>query len=198
MAEEQLTKAIKSSGDIKNPYNRNLIPDSLFKNIRALIRFGRILKININLNFEDSIKNISNEKAIELRALSLFQNIDALGNYSNLVWFISLNRNQLIKFIRELMDIWNYRAQLSNETKRNICPPIGDPFRNLSIPYINTEQNLWNVRKVLLDIMEKLVNSGIDRDSKSLGAYYVLGALTLVNTEAATSLPWLFQSVNYF
>ena len=189
---------IKSSGDIKNPYNRNLIPDSLFKNIRALIRFGRILKININLNFEDSIKNISNEKAIELRALSLFQNIDALGNYSNLVWFISLNRNQLIKFIRELMDIWNYRAQLSNETKRNICPPIGDPFRNLSIPYINTEQNLWNVRKVLLDIMEKLVNSGIDRDSKSLGAYYVLGALTLVNTEAATSLPWLFQSVNYF
>ena len=66
------------------------------------------------------------------------------------------------------------------------------------IPYINTEQNLWNVRKVLLDIMEKLVNSGIDRDSKSLGAYYVLGALTLVNTEAATSLPWLFQSVNYF
>ena len=145
-----------------------------------------------------TLKNISNEKAIELRALSLFQNIDALGNYSNLVWFISLNRNQLIKFIRELMDIWNYRAQLSNETKRNICPPIGDPFRNLSIPYINTEQNLWNVRKVLLDIMEKLVNSGIDRDSKSLGAYYVLGALTLVNTEAAKSLTWLFQSVNYF
>ena len=96
------------------------------------------------------------------------------------------------------MDIWNYRAQLPNETKRNICPPIGDPFRSLSIPYINTEQNLWNVRKVLLDIMEKFVNSGIDRDSKALGAYYVLGALTLVNTEAATSLPWLFQSVNYF
>jgi hypothetical protein len=96
------------------------------------------------------------------------------------------------------MDIWNYRAQLSNETKTNICPPIGDPFRYLSIPYVNTEQNLWNVRKVLLDIMEKLVNSGVDRDSKALGAYYVLGALTLVNTEAATSLPWLFQSVNYF
>jgi hypothetical protein len=50
----------------------------------------------------------------------------------------------------------------------------------------------------MLEIMEKLVNCGIDRDSKSLGAYYVLGALTLVNTEAATSLPWLFQSVNYF
>jgi len=189
---------LKSGDEIKNPYNRNLIPVSVFKNIRSLIRLGRILNIVINLNFEDDSKKVSNEKGIELKALGLFQQIDALGNYSNVNWFLSLNRSQLIKFIRELMDIWNYRAQLSNETKTNICPPIGDPFRYLSIPYVNTEQNLWNVRKVLLDIMEKLVNSGVDRDSKALGAYYVLGALTLVNTEAATSLPWLFQSVNYF
>jgi len=189
---------LKSDSEIKNPYNRNLIPETLFKDIRSLIRLGRILKININLNFEDNTKQLPNEKAVELRALTLFQNIDALGNYSNSNWFLSLNRNQLIKFIRELMDIWNYRAQLSVETKRNICPPIGDPFRNLSIPYIINEQNLWNVKKVMLEIMEKLVNCGIDRDSKSLGAYYVLGALTLVNEEASTSLPWLFQSVNYF
>ena len=123
--------------------------------------------------------------------------IDSLGNYSNANWFLSLNRFQMIKFIRELIDIWNYRAQIPTETKRNVCP-LGDPFRHLSIQYIHTEQNLWNVKKVLLDIIEKFVNSGRDRDSKALGAYYVLGALTLVNTEAATSLPWLFQSVNYF
>ena len=189
---------LKSGNEIKNPYNRNLIPESVFKNIRALIRIGRILKIKINLNFDDDTKNVSEEKVIELRAISLFQNIDSLGNYSNANWFLSLNRNQLIKFIRELIDIWNYRAQLPIETKRNICPPFGDPFRNLSIPYINSEENLWNIKKVFLNIMDKLVNSGVDRDSKALGAYYVLGALTLVNTDAATSLPWLFQSVNYF
>jgi hypothetical protein len=189
---------LKSGDEIRNPYNRNLIPDTVFKNIRALIRYGRILRININLNFEDDTKKLSNEKAIELKAVTLFQQIDALGNYSNANWFLSLNRNQLIKFIRELMDIWQYRAQLPVQTKRNICPPVGDPFRSLSIQYVNTEQNLWNVKKVLLDVMEKFVNSGIDKDSKALGAYYVLGALTLVNSEAATSLPWLFQSVNYF
>lgn len=189
---------LKSGNELKNPYNRNLIPDSVFKNIRSLIRLSKILKININLNFEDDTKKVSNEKAIELKAISLFQIIDSLGNYSNANWFISLNRNQLIKFIRELMDIWNYRAQLPNETKRNICPPHGDPFRNLSILYINTEQNLWNIKKVLLEVIEKLVNSGIDKDNKALGAYYVLGSLTLVSEEAATSLPWLFQSVNYF
>jgi len=189
---------LKSGNDIRNPYNRNLVPDNVFKNIRGLIRLGRILKIEINLNFEDDTKKVSNEKAIELKAIGLFQQIDALGNYSNANWFLSLNRNQLIKFIRELIDIWQYRAQLPLQTKLNICPPQGDPFRNVSIQYVNTEQNLWNVKKVILDVIDKLINSGIDKDSKALGAYYVLGALTLVNSEAATSLPWLFQSVNYF
>jgi hypothetical protein len=59
---------------------------------------------------------------------------------------------------------------------------------------MHSEANLWNIKNVLLDIMERFVNNGIDRDSKSLGAYYILGALTLVNIEAATALPWLFQS----
>jgi hypothetical protein len=181
-----------------NPYNRRIIPEFVFKNIKSIVRLSRILKININLQFDDDTKNISSEKAIELRALSLFQNIDALGNYSNPQWFLSLNRNQLIKFVRELCDIWNYRAQLANETKRNICPPNGDPFRNLSMPYIHTEQDMNNVKKIILEVLEKLVNSGADSDSKALGAYYVLGALTIVNETAATSLPWLFQSFGYF
>ena len=189
---------LKSDDEIKNPYNRNPIPNHIFKNIRSLIRLGRILKISINLKFEDDAKSVSNEKAIELKAIALFQNIDALGNYSNANWFLSLNRIQIIKFIRDLIDIWNYRAQLTAETKRNICPPNGDPFRSLSVQYINTEPNLWNIKKVVLEVLDKMVNSGTDKDSKTLGAYYVLGALTLVNNEAATSLPWLFQSVNYF
>jgi hypothetical protein len=189
---------LKSDDEIKNPYNRNLIPNVVFKNIRTLIRLGKILKININLNFEDDTKQISNEKAIELKALSLFQQIDSLGNYSDANWFLSLNRTKLLIFTSELMDIWQYRAQLPVQTKRNICHPTGDPFRYLSIQYINTEQNTWNVKKVLLEVIDKFINSGIDRDSKALGAYYVLGALTLVNSDAATTLPWLFQSVNYF
>jgi hypothetical protein len=163
-----------------------------------MLRLSKILKIHINLHFEDDSQNVSSEKAIELRALALFQTIDSLGNYSNPQWFLSLNKNQIIKFIRELCDIWNYRAQLSQETKRNICPPNGDPFRNLSMPYLHTEVNIINIKKKVLEVLEKLVNSGSDKDSKSLGAYYVLCSLTLVNHEAATSLPWLFQSVSYF
>ena len=188
----------KDNDQIKNPYNRNIIPETAIKNIKSVIRLSRILKIHVNLHYEDDSQNVSTEKSVELRTLALFQNIDALGNYSNPQWFLSLDKNKMIKMVRELIEIWNYRAQLTNEIKRGICPPNGDPFRNLSIQYIHTEANITNVRKVILEILEKLVNSGTDKDNKALGAYYVLGCLTLVNTEAATSLPWLFQSFMYF
>jgi hypothetical protein len=182
----------------QNPYNRNQIPYEVLTNIKILIKIGKILKKEIYLEIQDEPTNFSNEKVIELRALSLFQNINALGNYSNSEWFLSLSRTNLIKFVRELSDIWNYRAQLSLEVKSKICPPNGLPFRNLSIPYIHTETDINNVKKVILEVLEKLVNSGIDSDSKSLGSYYVLAALTLVNVDASTSLPWLFQSVSHF
>jgi hypothetical protein len=182
----------------QNPYNRNIIPAEVLIDVKILVKIGKILKKNVYLDIQDEPMIISNEKAIEFKALTLFQNINALGNYSNCEWFLSLSRNNLIKFVRELNDIWEYRAQLTLEVKGKICPPNGNPFRNLSIPYIHTEPDINNIKKVILEVLEKLVNNGIDADSKALGAYYVLAALTLVNIDAATSLPWLFQSVSHF
>ena len=57
---------------------------------------------------------------------------------------------------------------------------------------------MLNVKKAVLEVLEKMVNSGVDRDSKALGACYVLGSLTIVNQEAATALPWLFESFGHF
>ena len=51
------------------------------------------------------------------------------------------------------------------------------------------------LQDIALTIIEKLVRSGINHDSKCLGANYVLCALTLVSSDAATAIPWLFQSV---
>lgn len=192
-----LYNLIKSDVDIKNPYTRTCIPKEVLKNLKQVIRISRIFKYTINLSLEDDTDKVSEEKVIELRALKLFQFIDSLGNYSNMNWFISLNRSQLTRYIIEMMDIWNYRAQLSTQTKRQICPDARGPFRHLSIQYILSEPNIWNVKKVVLEAMEKLIVHGIDKDNQSLGAFYVLGALTLVSQEAATAMPWLFHSFSF-
>ena len=81
------------------------------------------MKINIKNEVVEDKK-----KSIEFKIISLFQKIDEHGFITNIEWFHSLSRNSLIRYIRELGDIWNYRAQLSNETKINICPPSGNPF----------------------------------------------------------------------
>ncbi len=178
-----------------NPYNRKSFPKSLISKFYLVLRIARSLNIVLDLNIEADI--ISPAQSVELRALDLFQKIDALGNYSHPQWFLSLTRNQLTKFMRELHDIFSYRAQLVPEIKRNICPPHGDPFYNVNLHYIQHCPDMIDIRIFVLSIMEKFVNHGINTDSKSLGAYYVLAALTLVNETAASALPWLYQSVVY-
>ena len=81
--------------------------------------------------------------------------------------------------------------------KKKICPPHGDPFRNIHFDYLYTEENIESIKKIILPSLEMLVNSGINNDNKTLGAYYVLSALTLVSKHASDALPWLFQSVSH-
>ena len=188
----------KCNGSVKNPFNTKAISSKVIEEFRSLLRISKVLKINICTEISDISNDVSDHKLVELRALTLFQNIDALGNYSNPQWFLNLNRHQLIKFTRELVDIWNYRAPLTIETKRAICPPFGNPFSRLpNYNILQTLENIDDARKIILDIIDKLVNTGIDKDNKCLGAFYVLGAITLVNNDAATTMPWLYQAVCY-
>ena len=180
-----------------NPYNRNPFPVSLVPSMRNHIRLSRVMGISIDIDIKESDDAMSPLKRLELRTLSLFQTIDSLGNYSDPTWFLSLPDERVITYMRELFDIWNYRAQLAPEVKLNICPPVGDPFRGTNMNYL-TQLNSFNLKKLAISTMENLVNSGNSRDSQSLGAFYVLASLTLVNSHAANALPWLYHSVAHF
>lgn len=181
--------------EVKNPYNRNNIDFQVIYSFNRLIKISNALKKNIILEMETIV--VSQEKSIELKVIDLFQQINLLGNYSEYTWFLSLTKPLLVKFIRELSDIWFYRAQITIETKKAICP-LHDPFNFFNFNYILHENNLDKIRLYILHLLSKLVNSGINRDNKALGACYILGALTLVNADAAESLPWLYQSFSYF
>jgi hypothetical protein len=188
----------KCDGQIKNPYNRLSITSEVINNFRDLLKLSKMLKYKVCIDIKNVDEEVSVKKMVELRALTLFQNMDALGNYTNSKWFMDLSRHQLVRVLRELLDIWTYRAPLTIETKREICPPNGNPFPQvIHFGQLSVNENIDEVRRYLLVILEKFVNSGIDRDNKCLGAYYVIGAITLVNAEAASSLPWLYQAFSY-
>ena len=190
----------KSKYDIRakktplNPYNRRNIEPYLLTNFSLYLRLAKINRIEHITTVEEEV--IDPSKQLEMKILDLFQYINELGNYADSSWFSNLSRHMTVLFIREVYDIWHYRAQLTQETMRSIVPPHGNPFTGMNLQLAQSQPDEF-VRNQAVKIIEYLVKSGHTTDNRSLGAYYVLAALTLVSEEARTALPWLFQSVSH-
>ena len=178
---------------IKNPYDREIITTD---QIKAFNRYLRIAKaLNIPFKIKDEGNGIIDpKKKLEMKIIEIFQYINELGNYADSTWFTNLPRHMIVLFIREVYDIWHYRAQLSQQTMIDIVPPHGNPFTGMSLHLAQSQSDDF-LKNTALRIIEFLVKSGYANETRALGAYYVLAALTLVSEEARNSLPWLFQSV---
>ena len=181
---------------MQNPYNRKPFPEKVKNNIEKTIKLSVVLGLKLNLEIEEPI-NLTVKKQIELRALKLFQTINELGNYSNVEWFLTLNKQQIIQYLNELRDLWDYRADLLPSIKREIIPPSGDLFQNFHIRQIENEQDIYIIKKNALSILERLIFNNASHENKSLGAIYILGILTLISDDAASSLPGLYQAFQY-
>ena len=183
-----------------NPYNRRPITHNVINKVKKLIRLGRILKTPVCTEIENE-NDECEIPSLETRTNNLFQDIDQMGHYTDSNWFLSLNLYQLRRFVRELTEIWNYRAGITREVKREICPPLGDPFSNIQYVQLfvgdDDGDGIVSRQTMVLESLEKIIKRGINEDSKALGAYYVLGALTLVNRNAALAMPWLYDSFKY-
>lgn len=181
--------------DVYNPYTREIINYNVFNIIKKIIKLSKILNKPTNIVLNNDEMSITPKKRNEIKCLELFQNINQLGNYSDHSWFMNLNRQSLIRFIRELIDIWEYRAELSTEVKCQICYPYGNPFRFADIHRINT-MNYIQLQKVILSVIGQFITKGTSQEHCNLGASYVLCSLTLVSPSAAEALPWLYHSVS--
>lgn len=186
----------KGTKPYRNPYNRNELPKELFDNMDILQKLSTVYFKKINIHPDEPLI-LDKIKIQELKCVTLFQEINKLGNYADHVWFWSLNRSNILKFIRELIDIWSYRANLDIATKKLISPPRGDPFMGLSLNSLHS-MDLNRLRQTGLSLIQSFVLTALDEPTRALGANYVLCALTLVNDAAATSLPWLYQSVTQY
>lgn len=181
----------------QNPYNRNLFPKNLKLKVNKIIKLSKIFNESINIVINDERKKVSIEQKIKLKTIDIFQEIDNHGFITNTSWFLDLTRVQLLRYIKELIDIWEYRANLSMSVKRNIYPPNGHPFVDMN--GLNIDLNNDNRLKLdILKIIERLVTKGLTNSDRSLGAYYVLGAFTIVSENARNALPWMYETFGLF
>jgi len=204
---------ITSYPTITNPYNRNVISSSVIKNVYEKLIYGSLMGFHVSVKLDDDDNNddqsvytnaavgvplITREKQEELFIVDLFQHINTLGNYSDSDWFIVLQRDELIRFIRNIHDIWYYRANLSQEMKERICPPHGNPFIlhnshvNLNVITLLTSAE---IRTICVSVIDRMTRRGQAREDQCLGAFYVLATLTIVNQDARNALPWLYEAV---
>jgi len=140
---------------------------------------------------------IMREKNTQTRIIEMFMEIDQLGNYTQSAWFSNLDRREYVRLYRCLYDIWNYRAHLSYEMKRNICI-IDDPFHNVfneAMYYHDISLN--RIRDACITVFENMIFTGIDDEHRKLGVLHALRALTLVSVPARHAMPWLYESIAY-
>jgi hypothetical protein len=182
------------SSEKKNPYNRDPFPQKVIDDITYI---GRICKVYTNLcdTEMESEPILSRKQKISLKLTDLFHIIDSLGNYSDINWLLNLHSRRIAIFIRELFDIWNYRAQLSEEAKKEICPPNGSPFHQIDMSMITRHQPPLILLEKCILIFENLLKSDTSSSNKSVAALFILSAITLVSQDAADAMPWLYQSV---
>ena len=214
-----------------NPYNRSVIPPDITQNILKIIKLDSMLngkkkesgkkhknssndknRNNFVLNGDEGTNNgnivielpqdvLTPQQRFRQNVLQLFQTINSLGHYSDPDWFMVLTYQQHITFLRELIDIWNYRAELSYSARVAIYPPNGNPFPQHVMGWLTHQfysyLTMENIISINMTIIERLTITAVLESDRCLGANFVLCALTLVSVPAREALPWLYQSVMY-
>ena len=178
-----------SNNITNNPYNKTIINKNIIDNLNHIITIFQKSNISIEYDFD---LHLSLEQQYNQKVLSIFQKIDELNYYTKTDWFDNLSIKQLKQFYRELEDIWNYRANLSEYDKKQI---LSDKkiFTN-PIKKIAKINDLSKLRNIILDDIDILISSGISKDNRSLGALYILSSLVIVSDECSQAMPYLIQN----
>jgi hypothetical protein len=177
--------------DSKNPYTREDIPQYAIKSF--LSRKDELKKNKIIINDIEQPK-LTKEQLFNASVLKIFQKIDLLNvaaGGTNIIWFTDLNLLQLKMLYKILEDIWNYRAELSIDKKKDIVP--NKSMFLLSVNDVYKMIKKRPLQKILLAEIDTLVSSAETIEDKITGSYFVLTALVEVSEPCMEALPWLIQ-----
>lgn len=174
-----------------NPYTREEIPENV------KVRANELSKI-INLTKEEDLMNndtlvLTRKQLLKQKTIDIFSNMEQFGYGCNIDWFLKLSNHKLKVLYRNLEDIWNYRLNLSYETKARICPPNGMAF-NIPIVEVNALTSSIQLKEIIINEVSKF-NNAITEDDKKLGFMYFLLGLGLISRECYEAHQWIIHAV---
>lgn len=172
-----------------NPYTTEEFPNEIKLRVNSIIS-----KLN-NSNIETTIDNtiVSDRKAMmKQKFVDIFAQMEYVGYSCDVKWVLELNNQKLKKLYRELEDVWNYRAHLSIESKREIVPPNGR-LCEMPVHDYNHCSNRLELQEILANEISKF-SMASTQASMSLGYMYFIIALSYVSRPCFMTHNWV-QSI---
>ena len=180
-----------SDTQLRNPYTNVVISDDAYRAARAAIRLGRILGYTVNTQIKHPASK--SEEII----ISLFQEINALGNHTNYRWLADAPTMRLRVFCTNLHVIWKYRTGMPYAARCRICPPHGEVLPSFLLSHGTTYLGSEDRETLLAEIGRaclSFITKARDIEDRRLAANLLLCSLTTISRRAAVALPWLYES----
>ena len=186
--ELEALKKCKESKDITNegnkPHNNNNTNNNLEEHTHLSILINPDTDIDIIHHQQLDIKTIVRNKCF-----TIFQKIDLLGYYTDILWLLDEQPIKLKLFYKKLANIWNYEFGLDSITQYNISGTL-NLFNNIN-EIVNARYNKYILLDKILDTINMLVDTGINEGYKNTGCILVLYALAFINHQCILANPWL-------
>ena len=169
-----------------NPYTMDPIPDNIKNKINNLINHLRGRGIQVSV---DTAVITDRQTQVKQSFVDIFAQIEYAGYSCNVDWVLNLSSVRLKKLYRELEDIWNYRAGLSQQVKSDIVPPDGRLFVMPVQDYMSCNVKL-ELQEILVKELKKILGARTVSDM-NLGFMYFIMGLSMVSRECLMIHPWV-------
>jgi hypothetical protein len=159
-----------------NPYTTEKFSDNILKEVKNKIK--TLKNNNLLVDIEEIVLR-DRKASIKQKLVDLFSDIELNGYSCQINWFSDMSGRRLKELYKQLEDLWNYRAQLSQESKINICPPTGRIFTTpvSEVQNYNCKEDLQEL--IIHDVSK--FKSAVNLSDRKLGYMYFIIGLSMVS-----------------
>jgi len=186
-----LVNQYEKCGKLENPYTKELVSAEGLEQFH--LRVDILRKLKKPLHFEE-ISGLTAEQSWNLRVLDVCLRLDMLGYRIATQWFSDLTAPENQKLYINLHSLWNSNLDLPVELKNRIVPNHNETLTRLfKLPphKIMFKTELNSLRRMNLNLIERLISSADSQSDKVIGAMYTVIGISTVSKECRRAYPWL-------